>query len=93
MTARLHALDLSRRRLLLAAGIGIGVGLTGAGRVERANAATAKLTQSAANYQPRPRGNQRCNTCSQWIQPTDCKVVLGPISPTGWCSLFAPKWN
>ena len=23
--------------------------------------------------------------------PGACKVVAGPISPTGWCTLFAPK--
>ncbi len=69
-----------RRRLILAAG----------GR--RPSAGGAKISQSAANYQPTPRGSQRCNACSQWIAPTDCKVVVGPVSPTGWCSLFAPKW-
>ena len=57
-----------------------------------ASAAPAKLAQKAANYQPTPKGNARCNNCSQWLQPTDCKVVDGPVSPTGWCSLYVAKW-
>jgi len=87
----LHTLDLSRRALLR------GAALTGAGAaivlsMPRQTLAASKLTQSAANYQPIPKGGQRCNTCSQWLQPTACKVVDGQVSPTGWCALYAPKW-
>jgi hypothetical protein len=86
-----HTLDLSRRALLR------GAVLTGAGAAlalvaSRQASAATKLTQSAANYQSIPKGGQRCNSCSQWSYPTDCKVVDGPVSPTGWCSLYAPKW-
>ena len=88
----LHALDLSRRSLLRGAVVATGAGVVLAAGFGQPAAASAKLTQSAANYQPIPRGNQRCNTCSQWLQPTDCKVVNGPVSPTGWCALYAPKW-
>ncbi len=93
MTAKsFHTLDLSRRSLLRGAALASGAGMllaTGLGSQARA---ASKLTQSAANYQPIPKGGQRCNTCSQWLQPTDCKVVNGPVSPTGWCSLYASKW-
>jgi len=87
-----HTLNLSRRRILG------GAVLFGGGLILAVDAAApsaqaaSKISQSAANYQPTPRGSQRCNACSQWIAPTDCKVVVGPVSPTGWCSLFAPKW-
>lgn len=88
---KVHTLDLSRRALLR------GAALTGAGAVialglGRQASASSKLSQSAANYQPTPKGNQRCNSCSQWLQPTACKVVDGTVSPTGWCSLYSPKW-
>jgi hypothetical protein len=89
----IHSLDLSRRRLLRGAAIVAGGGaLVAAGLMaSRAEAAT-KLTQQAANYQSIPKGSARCNVCSQWVQPTDCKVVQGPINATGWCSLYAAKW-
>jgi High potential iron-sulfur protein len=88
----LHTLDLSRRSVLRAAALGPGAAmLLAAGLGSRAQAAS-KLTQAAANYQPIPKGNQRCNNCSQWLQPTDCKVVNGPVSATGWCSVYAAKW-
>jgi hypothetical protein len=93
MASPFHMLDLSRRAVLRGAAFGAGAGLLlGGGLASGARAAVAKLTQKAANYQATPRGNQRCNTCSQWVQPTSCKVVEGIVSPTGWCSLFAPKW-
>jgi hypothetical protein len=87
-----HTLDLSRRSLLRGAALATGAGVVLAVSLGRPAMAASKLTQSAAYYQPIPRGSQRCNTCSQWLQPTDCKVVNGPVSPTGWCSLYAPKW-
>lgn len=86
-----HTLDLSRRALLR------GAALTGAGAViaiglgGRASAAM-KLSQSAVNYQPKPKGSQRCSNCSQWLQPTACKVVDGTVAASGWCSLYAQKF-
>ena len=58
-----------------------------------ASTATAgsKVSQKAANYQTTPKGNARCNVCTQWQQPSSCKIVQGTILPTGWCSLYAPK--
>jgi hypothetical protein len=83
-------LDLSRRGLLRGAAL-----VAGGGVLVTATAAAAaqtKLTQKAANYQATPKGNARCNVCSQWVQPTDCKIVVGPVSPTGWCNVYAAKW-
>jgi hypothetical protein len=87
-----YSLDLSRRSLLRGAALAPGAGLLlAAGLGSRAHAAS-KFTQPAVNYQPIPKGSQRCNNCSQWVQPTDCKVVNGPVSATGWCSVYAAKW-
>lgn len=86
-----HSLDLSRRTFLrrasLAACIGASLGLGLAGD---ATAAT-KFSQKMAKYQPTPHGAQRCDNCSQFVPPTDCKVVDGPISPAGWCMLYVHK--
>jgi len=86
-----HNLNLSRRGILKGAVI-LGGGALAADLAAPAARAGSKVSLAAANYQTTPKGNQRCNVCSQWIAPTDCKVVVGPVSPTGWCSLFAPKW-
>jgi hypothetical protein len=88
-----HSLDLSRRGLLRGVALVAGGGaLLVASLVASGAEAANKLTQQAANYQATPKGSARCNVCSQWLQPTDCKEVQGPVSPTGWCSLYAAKW-
>jgi hypothetical protein len=88
-----HSLDLSRRGLLRGAALVAGGGALLAGGLMASSAgAGTKLTQQAANYQSTPKGMARCNVCSQWLQPTDCKVVQGPVLPTGWCSLYVAKW-
>jgi hypothetical protein len=88
-----HSLDLSRRGLLRGAALVAGGGALLAGGLMAPSAeAATKLTQQAANYQSTPKGMARCNVCSQWLQPTDCKVVQGPVLPTGWCSLYVAKW-
>ena len=86
-----HLIDLSRRTLLR------GAALTGAGALlalgaARPALAAGKLSQSAANYQPTPKGSQKCSNCNQWQQPDACKVVDGKVAPNGWCSLYAQKW-
>jgi len=90
---RAYTLDISRRRAFLgaaqaaAAGVIVGVGLIGGS----AAAATSKLDQKVASYQTTPKGKQRCDNCVQWQPPGDCKIVKGPISPAGWCSLYGAK--
>ena len=55
-----------------------------------ANAA-AKVAQRAAQYQPTPKGGQACAGCNSFIAPTQCKLVAGEISPSGWCRLWTKK--
>jgi hypothetical protein len=88
-----HARCMSRRGILRGAALIAGGGAIAlaAGAALPARAA-AKMAQKQANYQPIPKGNAHCNNCALWLQPTDCKVVVGPVSPTGWCSLYAAKW-
>ena len=59
--------------------------------------AAGTLPKTNAKYQDKPNGANRCGKCNYFIagaNPTalgQCKVVAGPISPNGWCTLFAPK--
>jgi hypothetical protein len=85
-------LDVSRRRLLRGAALAAGGGALLAAGLAASPALAAKLTQAAANYQTTPKGGARCNVCTQWQAPSDCKIVVGPVSPTGWCSLYAAKY-
>jgi hypothetical protein len=86
-------LKTNRRRLIERMGLAIGAAaVLGAGvEPRRAAAATTKLPPQDAGYQPSPKGKARCEVCANWQAPNGCKVVAGSISPTGWCSLFAPR--
>jgi hypothetical protein len=53
--------------------------------------AVAKVAQKAAQYQPAPKGGQACAGCNSYIAPTQCKLVAGEISPSGWCRLWTKK--
>jgi hypothetical protein len=83
----------SRRKFIGGAtlAIGLAAGLAGGLAPRRAAAAGSKLPPSDAGYQATPRGKARCEVCVNYQAPSACKVVDGPISPNGWCSLFAPK--
>jgi hypothetical protein len=80
----------SRRQLIF--GAALTAGLAGAaGLIPCSAAAQSKLSQADSGYQTRPNGGQRCELCAHYQAPASCKVVAGPISPSGWCSLFAAR--
>lgn len=80
----------SRRDFLFAATAG-GSALLGAGLVASPAAASNKMSPKAMQYRPAPNGNQRCDNCANWQPPGSCKLVDGPIAPSGWCILYHPK--
>jgi hypothetical protein len=53
--------------------------------------AAAKVAQKAAQYQPTPQGGLSCAGCNSFVAPSQCKLVAGEISPTGWCHLWTKK--
>jgi hypothetical protein len=57
----------------------------------RGAAAAGKAPQSAAGYQPTPKGGQACAGCNSFVAPDHCKLVAGQISPSGWCRLWTKK--
>ena len=84
-------IQLSRRALLAA-------GLAAVSRPRRAVAEQDvgdedKLSQAEAHYQHRPKGEQRCEICLQFLPPNRCRIVQGQIVPQGWCQYFAAKEN
>jgi hypothetical protein len=57
-----------------------------------APAAAKKVAQATVQYQPQPKGDQKCSGCVHFIAESNaCKLVDGQISPEGWCSLWAKK--
>jgi len=46
-----------------------------------------KADQASAGYRDNAT-SQTCAECSLFLPPDDCKVVQGPISPTGTCIYF-----
>jgi hypothetical protein len=77
----------SKRRALL----GAGLAAAGSAICTRAAAQQSKISKDQAKYQDKPKGEQRCDGCAQFLAPDSCKVVEGKISPSGWCVLYAPK--
>jgi hypothetical protein len=55
--------------------------------------AQEKVAKTDAEYQDRPKGQQRCEICLQFQPPGSCKLVAGQISPHGWCQFFAAREN
>ena len=80
---------LSRRNLLwkIARVVG-GVAILSSSMIR---AALAKATQKVAGYQDAPKGDLRCDNCSQFEPPSSCKVVEGNVSPAGWCKVYVKK--
>lgn len=78
---------LSRRSFLYAGG----GAMLGATLLTSPAAASTKVSQRSVQYQPRPKGKARCDTCALFQPPSSCKVVNGAISPSGSCRLYAPK--
>lgn len=82
--------EVSRRRFLWTAAVG-GGSLLGLGLVGSEARAGGKMSQKSVQYQSVPKNGNRCANCALWQLPASCKAVEGPISPAGWCTLFAPK--
>jgi hypothetical protein len=78
----------SRRDFLFVAAVGGGAAL---GLTASAAAASNKMSPRAMSYRPAPNGKQRCDNCANWQPPGSCKLVDGPIAPSGWCILYNAK--
>lgn len=79
------------RRALLAAGAALSVGAVASHTFRATAEAQQKVAQAVVKYQGSPNAGHQCSTCSNFIAPGGCKVVLGKISPHGWCTIWTPK--
>jgi hypothetical protein len=48
-----------------------------------------RMIKAAAHYQNRPNGKQHCAICRHFQAPNSCEIVIGRISPHGWCRFFS----
>lgn len=89
---RYEIADPSRRIVLRAAAVAAGAGaFLGASLAASPAAAGAKMDHKLVRYQPTPNGAARCQACSQYLPNPGCKLVDDPITPSGWCLLYAAK--
>lgn len=86
------SVSLSRRALLGGAAVVLGVAAARPAAAQE-TPEKDKIKQAEAQYQSRPKGQQRCAICLQFEPPSHCRIVHGPITPTGWCQFFAAREN
>jgi hypothetical protein len=82
---------LSRRSLLTRAAVLAGAALTASVAPSDRASAQQKASKEAMKYQDKPNGDQRCNSCLQFVAPASCKVVDGVINPNGYCIAWVKK--
>jgi hypothetical protein len=50
----------------------------------------AKASKRVAGYIDKPDVSaQNCSQCHFYLDPFDCMIVQGPVSPWGYCNYFA----
>lgn len=52
---------------------------------------TRKISKADARYQSSPKGTRRCRGCSMFVKPDGCTLVMGEISPHGYCQYWEKK--
>jgi len=83
---------ISRRKILtVAAGAAGAVSGVAAIVGTSTPALAAKASQKSVKYQDTPKGGARCDNCALFEAPDSCKTVEGPVSPQGWCMVYAKK--
>jgi hypothetical protein len=55
----------------------------------QATAQQAKMSQALSKYQNTPKDGAQCSTCSHFVAPSSCAIVVDPIVPEGWCQFYA----
>jgi len=50
--------------------------------------AKGKRSQSAVDYQDTPKGIERCEICTAFLPPDQCRTVVGPVGRQGWCNIY-----
>jgi hypothetical protein len=79
------------RRALLRAGAALSLGVLGSHALGTTAEAQQKVAKAVVTYENAPSAGRQCSTCSNFFAPDECTVVLGKISPHGWCAIWTPK--
>jgi hypothetical protein len=53
--------------------------------------AYAKVPKQSVSYRETPNNGNSCSVCGNFVAPSSCLLVEGPINPDGWCGLFKAK--
>ena len=81
---------ISRRSLLKGAPLAAAAAVSLDGLTPReATAQQTKLLQALSKYQDTPKNGQQCSTCSHFVAPAACAIVVDPIAPQCWCQFYA----
>lgn len=83
----LYRAEASRRALLQGAALlaAAGVALTSA---DDALAARGKKSHADVAYQDTPKGVERCEICTAFLPPDQCRTVVGRVGRQGWCNIY-----
>ena len=87
-SVRSHEIQASRRAALRGAASLLAVASL-ASRAGGALARAGKLSKGAVAYRDTPKGNQRCEICTSFLPPDQCRTVVGPVGRQGWCNIYA----
>lgn len=86
------ACALSRRRFIqLTAAGAASAGAIGEAAAQAEDSKNSfKGTKEQAGYiQKSEPSAQDCSTCHSFIEPDECQLVEGPVSPMGWCNWYS----
>ena len=50
-----------------------------------------KVSKAVAAYQAMPNGPQACGNCANFVAPSECRVVQGPVAANGWSRYWQPR--
>jgi hypothetical protein len=84
---------ITRRRLIALSALAAGSAIPSSAMAQQrpATAKTSiKASKKVAGYIDKPDVSaQNCSQCHFYIEPFDCMIVQGPVSPWGYCNYFA----
>jgi hypothetical protein len=81
---------ISRRSLLKGAPLVVATAVSrGCLTPGEAGAQQLKMSQALSKYQDTPKNGQQCSTCSHFVAPSSCAIVVDPIVTQGWCQFYA----
>ena len=50
-----------------------------------------KFSHANVAYEEKARGRDNCMNCKSYYYPDNCRKVVAPISPGGWCRVGTSK--